>query len=316
MNNKDKYRLFCESRHVPLFHQAWWLDIVTEGKWDVALSEDKSGDIRAVMPFNLVKKYGFYFSLQAELSPYWGPVMFYPDDLTKQNSLYSFQNRHLNTIIKQLPQSPLYQYYKFLPEFDNWYPFYLAGYEQTTRYTYILGQIKNHENVYAGFSNTLKRQIKKAQKHVKITIEDNICSVFSLVKKANNNEDIKLKLNKSRLQALDFELKKRNQRMILIARDENATLLAGLYLVWDSDKAYLLALGSDYAREQYHAAKLLAWEAVKRSSVYVDKFDFEGSMIEGVERMYKNFGGVKTPYFEIKKYKNRFVKAAFSLLNR
>ena len=290
--------------------------MVTGGKWDAAVSTGNAGEIRAAMPYYPVKKYGFNFLLQPQLTPYLGPLLFYPPDLKKNTSLYSFQNRHLNALIQKLPHNTVYQQFSFTPAVDNWYPFYLNGYRQSTRYTFILKNIKNHEEVFAGFSNTVKRQIGKAQKSITVTGEDDICSVFGLLTNSNQKEKLKLGLGRSKLKALDHELKKRGQRKILIARDRQNQLVAGLYLVWDKRQAYLLALGSDYGKEQYHAPKLLIWEAIKTASAYVDVFDFEGSMIPGVERLYRNFGGVKTPYFEVKKYKNRFIKAAFSLLNK
>ncbi len=317
MNNKSYYTDFCKDNNdIPLFHQAWWWEIITSGNWDVAISFDKNNNIKAVFPYVVIKKMGFYFLLQPGLTPYGGILYFYPPDIKKQVSLYSFQNKHAEKIISQLPANTIYQYFKFYSGIDNWYPFYKNNYEQSTRYTFILKKIKNHDEIFNGFSNTLKRQIKDAQGKFNIVEEDNVCSVFSLVKKSFQRQKIAFKFDKQTIKTLDKKLKETGKRKILIARDLDGKMISGIYLVWDKNKAYLLGLGSDYDADVNNSTKLLIWEGIKSVSEFVDVFDFEGSMIEGVERLYKSFGGVKTPYFELKKYKNRFVKAAFSLLNK
>lgn len=317
MKNKSSYIKFCQNNNdIPLFYQPWWWEIMTFGNWDIAISKDKNDNIKAVLPYHIKKKAGFKFILQPMLTPYAGIRYFYPPDLKKQISVYSFQNKHAESIIKQLPANTIYQYLKFSPEIDNWFPFFKHGFEQTTRYTFILKNIKDHNVIFNGFSNTLKRQIKEANEKFVIAEEEDVCTVFSLMKNSLKRQNIKFNPDKDQIQKLDSKLADNKQRKILIARDKSGKLISGLYLVRDKKTAYLLGLGSDYNTQVDHSTKLLIWESIKSASKYVDVYDFEGSMIEGVERLYKNFGGVKTPYFEIKKYKNRFIKAAFSLLKR
>ncbi len=134
--NKEKYKLFCEGNNeLPVFLNYNWWEIITKGNWDIAISEDKNGEIRAIMPFEVKKIKGFKFIVQPELTPYAGIYYFYPNDLIKNTSKYSFQNNHSLKIIDQLPKSVLFQYYKFFPGIDNWYPFYKMNFEQSTRYT-------------------------------------------------------------------------------------------------------------------------------------------------------------------------------------
>ena len=50
--------------------------------------------------------------------------------------------------------------------------------------------------------------------------------------------------------------------------------------------------------EAFH---LCLWEAIKFASTVTNKFDFEGSMIESVEKYFRSFGAVQKPYFTITK---------------
>ncbi len=316
MDNKSRYIEFCDNNDdIPIFHSPWWLDIVSDN-WDVALSFDRSGNIMAAMPFSHSYKLGLSVSLQPQLTPYLGAILFYPKDIQTRTSIYSFENKHLNALISCLPSGKLYQYIHFLPQIDNWYPFYLNGFQQSTRYTYVLNDIKNHDKIWSGFTNTLRRQIKSVDESLKVTEENNICTVFSLVKKSFERQNVKFSVTRAMLKKMEVELERHKQGQVLVARDKSGELYSAVLLVWDSRKCYLLGLGTEPEYANSNSTKLLIWEAIKFASQHVDIFDFEGSMLPGVERLYRSFGGIRAPYFEIKKYKNRFVKSLFAIINR
>ncbi|MBK7096230.1 MAG: hypothetical protein IPH57_14750 [Saprospiraceae bacterium] len=317
MENKEKYISFCSRRmDIPLFHQPWWLDIVTSGNWDIAISNDKNGNITAIMPFSRLKKYMNLLSLQPLLTPYLGIIYFYPTDISKRTSIYSFENEHAYNIITDLPGHFLFQHHNFRIDFTNWYPFYNKNYVQTTRYTYLLKNIKNHDSLWAGFTNTLKRQIRATENECTISESENILDVFILMKNSLLKKSVKWALTDDTLTRIDQVLSANHQRKILVAMDRNGKIISGIYICWDAGTAYLLGLGMKKEAGETNSVKQLIWESIKTASEHVDVFDFEGSMIPGVERLYRSFGGERTPYYEIKKYKNKMVRLMLNFINK
>ena len=63
--------------------------------------------------------------------------------------------------------------------------------------------------------------------------------------------------------------------------------------------------GGDPKLRKSGATSLLLWEAINRQPLGVQVFDFEGSMIEPIERFFRAFGAVQTPYFEITHVKSK-----------
>lgn len=51
---------------------------------------------------------------------------------------------------------------------SNWLPFYWKGFRQTTRYTYVIEDISDIENVFKNFDYSKKKNINKARKTVRI----------------------------------------------------------------------------------------------------------------------------------------------------
>jgi len=100
------------------------------------------------------------------------------------------------------------------------------------------------------------------------------------------------------------------RRLITVAReqeqgeifggfDEQGRLHAVVFVVWQDSYAYYIAGGSDPLLRHSGAHSLVMWEAIQYASQYTSRFDFEGSMIPGVERFFREFGALQKPYFSI-----------------
>jgi hypothetical protein len=56
---------------------------------------------------------------------------------------------------------------------------------------------------------------------------------------------------------------------------------------------------------------LLMWESIKFASSFVDEFDFEGTMVESIERFIRGFGAAQSPYFQLTKVSPKFLKPLY-----
>ena len=104
------------------------------------------------------------------------------------------------------------------------------------------------------------------------------------------------------LSRLDAALIEHNARKLLCAVDTEKRIHAASYFVYDSNCCYYLAGGGDSELRTSGAASLLMWEGIKFAATVSKSFDFEGSMIEPIERFFRAFGGVPTPYWRVTKF--------------
>ncbi|MBP7462126.1 MAG: GNAT family N-acetyltransferase, partial [Candidatus Delongbacteria bacterium] len=77
---------------------------------------------------------------------------------------------------------------------------------------------------------------------------------------------------------------------------------AAAFCIHDAHTAYYL-LGGHYRENRHHGAGPLAvWECIKKSrDLGLSTFDFEGSMIQPIERYFRGFGGKLVSYYTINK---------------
>ncbi len=122
-----------------------------------------------------------------------------------------------------------------------------------------------------------------------------------------------LPYSRNLVRKLDAACAERACRKIFFAEDPEGKIHAAIYIVWDEYSAYYLMGGGDPELRTSGATSLAMWEAIKFASRVTKSFDFEGSMIESVERFFRGFGATQTPYFHVWKFNSKIMKLAYNL---
>lgn len=302
MTPKDKYRQLCrDEKTIPIFSKDWWLDASCgEDNWDVLIVE-KGAKIAASMPIYIKQKYGIKYITQPKLSQTNGIHIRYPENQKYERRL-SYEKEVMNEIIHQIEELDIAYYQQnFHYSVTNWLPFYWRGFEQTTRYTYVIEDLSNLDDVYIDFNSKVRRHIKKANELVRIKGNLSIEEFYNINTMTFNRQNLDTPYSLELLKRLDNSCVKHNCREIFYAIDKDNVIHGVLYIVWDAAAAYCLMAGADPKHRNSEASTLLVWNAIKYSSERVNKFNFGGSIIESIERFFRPFGAVQKPYFEISK---------------
>lgn len=304
MSAKEKYRQLCEVQDdIPIFSRPWWLDAAMgEENWNVVMVENQ-GEILGCFPYTFRKKIGMTIITMPKLTPMFYIYIRYPEG-QKYATRLAYEKRIISGLIDQLPKVPSF-HQKYHYRFTNWLPFYWKGYRQTTRYSYIIEDLHDLDAVFDGFRDNIRREIRKARKKVNVAESDDVELFYQMVGRTFRRQNRETTFSRELLERVDEAARKQGARKIYFARDkETGVVHAGLYLVWDKNSAYYLAGGSNPDLRNSGAGSLLMWEAIQFAATVTNRFDFEGSMIEPVERFFRSFGAVQKPYFSI--FKKRF----------
>ncbi len=298
MTNKERYRKLCATEQtIPLFSQDWWLDEVCGCKyWDVLLVL-KGDNIVASMPVYIPHKGIISMPCYTQTMGPWFSKQFEPDN-------YSKKLNHRQVCCKEFTEK-LEQYPHFLQNFHSditdWLPFYWAGYKQTTRYSYLLKNIGDKDQLWKNLSSNICRNIINARDKEGITVRKGIPTEDFMRINAQSYERQKLSVkgDPRLLRKLIARCRERNQGDLWGGYDDKGRLHAAVFIVWHPGCAYYLAGGGDPEFRSSGAYSLVLWEAIHFVSDKTDTFDFEGSMLAGVEHYFRKFGTMQTPYFTI-----------------
>ena len=202
-------------------------------------------------------------------------------------------------LVEAMPSCDLFRV-NFHPSFTNWLPFYWAGYTQTTRYTYTIEDLTNLDYVFECFSRNIGRIIRKAQTSG-FTVEetDDLGILLALNRRTFGCQGLAVPYPDELVRRIDTACKERDARSLLVVRDARGRVHMAELDVHDGGTTHALIRGSDPAARASEAGSLLGWGSIQLASRVSTRYDFTGSMIEGVERHMRSFGAIQTPYFSI-----------------
>ncbi len=315
-DRKAKYKEFCKNNPIPIFSQYWWLDAVCgEDNWDVILVK-KGSIILASMPIYLKKKGCFNIIYMPQLTQNMGVFIKYEkEQLANIDKRISFEIEICKQIIEQLPKHSLF-IQKFHYNVTNWLPFYWSGFKQTTNYTYVLEDIKEHDKIIANFNYSKRKNIKKAIKQSLRVVFDIDADTFYLHhRKSLAEKEQRISYSKSVFYNIVTKAKELNCGNVIGIKNSDDELLCCLFLIWDKNCSYALISSINNASRKSGASSFMFYEAIKYVSQYTDVFDFEGSMIESVEKSFRKFGAKQVPYFKITKINNPLLKVVYMFYN-
>jgi hypothetical protein len=278
--------------------QPFWLDITCEpGSWDAVFSKREDGSIQGAWAFRHGAQNGMRWIKLPVLTPFTALWIDTPENLSPQKEIV---HRHevLTDLERQLPPAQIVEL-KLQWTMQDWLPLYWKGYRQETRYTFRFHQMDVNA-IYNGLSKSFHRNLRAAEREYTIE-EGKVDDLYALMERVVEMRESRVVFTQQNLERIIRELQSRNQCKIYAARDTQA-VQAIVLAVWDEKTTYYL-IGGRRRTDSRHGTNLLLWQAIQDAALRGHTFDFEGSMIEGVNKFFQKFGATLTPYHYIYRYR-------------
>ena len=290
-----------------IFQQPWWLDALAPGRWDESTVE-RGGRIVARLPFVVRGRGRLRVLTMPPLTQTLGPWV--ESTAAKPAEALSEEHSLLQALEAGLPAAEVFDQH-FSPAMLNALPFYWQGYRLEVAYTYRLSGLDSEEALWDALRSTARTQVRKARTRVQVRDDLGLDQLYAVWAKMFERLGRRPPVSLDGLDRLDAACAARDARAMLFAQDDAGRVHAVAYTVWDEHAAYYLLGGVDPAFRSSAAGSLLIWESIKRARTATDVFDFEGSMIEPVERFFRTFGAQQTPYLRVVRARPR-ARAALS----
>jgi len=300
MSNKEIYKKICtQNKQIPVFAQPWWLDTVCK-HWDVAIT--KKGDhIAGAWPYPIEKKIGVTLLRTPMLTPYLGPLVFYPADL-KESNTDSFQHETITDLIKQLPKAPVW-HLSIQPGIKQAGIFKQNKLESKVQQTFLLELKEDEKTLLENMKEGVRRNIRIAESEVTVTNSpEHIKDLYKFQKNTLTKKGKSFKYSLGELKKIMKAGIDHDSSALWVAKTPEKKILAIVWHVWDANSSYYFMGGQNPEANSYRAMTLLLWHCMKLAKSKGNRtFDLEGSMDEGVERFFRNFGGEREIYIILQK---------------
>jgi hypothetical protein len=290
-------KLVSASPQGTIFCRSWWLSAI-------------SGDVRllgyfgdrhliAGIPLYFEKRFGVDLCTIPPLTQTWG-VMIEPL-VGKEVSKASRELEILRAIASSLSEQSIF-FQAFHPSFRNWLPLQWRGFKQTTRFTYVLDDLSSADAIWKGMRHQMRTEIRKAERLGLTITTCDIATVFRTGQELYRRRGVKQPFTLEYLRRIYAAARQHNAAECFAAQDRTGRIHAANLLVWDSKKSYYLAGARDSESFTTGAQALLIWHMIQFAATRTRAFDFEGSVLAGVERFFRGFGAKRIPYSLIMKF--------------
>lgn len=280
-----------------IFEQPWWLNTVAKNQWkDLTIVENN--EIIARWPIVSKKKILYRSITMPQLTQTLG-IWIKPGHNAELDTL-SRLKQIISELLNKIPSASYFKV-RLDSSFKYFLPFHWRGYSIKPLVTYKISDLGNLDQVFSNFDKSTKRKIISAGKKLAIKEDLDIDVLINMVNLTYQAQNRKSPIPTDLIRSIDKACKKKGAGKMLAAVDDSGNVHACTYFVYDENIFYYLIPGSDPQYKSSNSQSLIIWEAIKIASQLSREFDFEGSMIEGIENFFRQFGGKPTVYYQISK---------------
>jgi hypothetical protein len=276
-----------------IFCRSWWLDATAgPGGWRHADVTDADGRLVATWP-TVVRstRYGDVLT-GAPLTPHLGPLLSAGDGRQRR----SREVDQLESLADAL-QPYAHIDARCSPRLDYWAALSWHGFSQTSHYTWRLEHVSDEEATFAGLQNSTRRQVSKAQSSGLVVEQASVDDLVALQRQTFERQEAGGSgAPEGLVRRVAAAAEAHDAGEILAARDDDGRIHSASLFVHDERTTWYLLGASDTELRASGSASLLMWEGIRRAGKRGTAFDFEGSMLQHLERFVRNFGGEPVPY--------------------
>lgn len=280
-----------------LFHTTVWHELV--GREPELYGLFEGGRLVAGAGVVPGRRFGLRIGTNGALTPYGGVVI--EEKSGKRETRISGRKRLMERMARGLKDRFTGLSLRLPPAIRDVQPFLWEGFGVEVRYTYV-AEVGDVEGAWSRLASQRRRNVRKArEKGFTVIPTENVDALLEIVEASfdRKREDPTFLADLGRMNRHPAA---KDRRTILLALDGSGRPLAAANVVWDESCGYYLAGGFDPSTGQSEASALVLWEAMRVTSEErgLDSFDFDGSMVPGVERFFRKFGGRLQPRFNVR----------------
>ncbi|GJE44957.1 GNAT family N-acetyltransferase [Methylobacterium soli] len=293
-----------------IFHEPWWLDIVT-GRTHDRVQVKRDGQVVGWMPYCPRRRMGLSAHLMPPLTHFLGPVV--AEGEGNIDTRFITRLGILRELIQQLPKADLINI-KCHRGVTDTIAFQENDFATSVQFTFEIFP-QSIDTVWKNMRSPRRTVIRGAQREG-ITVENyGDADAFADFYWRNLDErGAKPRFSKTLCRDLIDAATARNRGRVLFANDRHGEHVAAIFYVWDLEAAYYL-MTTRTQQSHNGAISLLVWEAIKNTMQMNLVFDLDGLHHEGAIMFLAGFGAQVSPRYILTRG-NLFLRTGWEIKTR
>lgn len=297
----DNLETFCSKAesHIGVWGSKAWLSVYDNRLQLVGIYKDEKQLIGGFY-YLKTKKYGFNFIKLPPYTPHCG--LFFETDSKNKSSI----NTHTKEVMLEVcnyikEQNASLTILAFPTTTNDLQPFIWNQFKVIPNYTYQIDLGKTMEEIKSNFDSKNRNAINKAIKEG-VEISENEISkadLYQYFKTTLKTTDANIYNKELEAVFLNFATK---HNSFCVTAKHNQKIIGNVFCVYDANICYYLLGGVNKESGIQGVNNLLVQHSIEKAKALQCKvFDFEGSMLQGVEKFFRSFGGNLLPYYTVNK---------------
>lgn len=306
-----------EAKGGTIFHLSWFLRPLTrELQIHVLRSED--GKIEAGQVIAPTRFLGTRASRRPSGIPYSGPLVL-PSQEPNLAERNTEEKRRMLRLLAESPPLGMYDYV-LPPEWTDMMPFIWNGFDVSVYYTYQIPPAPAEQWQEAMSKNHWKnlRRARNAMKELdgKIEVNGDVREFFGMMMDLSHTDQFHVTFNAEQFVHWWNRLREQDAAALYVFRDGKGNALTGNIAVWDWRCLYVIVGGVRGGRltgPEGYVHRLVFEHAILDAHRRNLTFDFEGSVLPGIEPYFRGWGGRCVPKYRAVKIRTPWTYATWVL---
>lgn len=252
--------------------------------------------------FMKTKKYGFTFLKLPPYTPHCG--LFFKSESKNRSSVNNFSKEIITEVCNYISgQKSALTVLAFPSSIIDLQPFIWEKYKVVPNYTYRIDLEKSLEEIKSNFDSKNRNAISKAIKEEVMVTENSLDrkELFSFFMQSLGTTDANIYESELKNIFSKFSCNSNSFSMVA-AKDKN--IVGVVFCIYDKNNCYYLLGGVKKDAGIQGINNLLVQKSIEKAKeLGCRTFDFEGSMLKGVEKFFRSFGPELVPYYTVNKAK-------------
>ncbi|MDO9001547.1 MAG: GNAT family N-acetyltransferase [Bacteroidota bacterium] len=282
-----------------VFASEKWLSVYGDKLQLVGIYKDEHQLIGGFY-FLKTKKYGFTFVKLPPYTPNCG--LFFVSESKNKSSSNNFSKEIMNDICNYFSElKSSLTILAFPSNIIDFQPFIWDKYKVIPNYTYRINLKNSIEHIKGNFDSKHRNVINKAIKEEVVVAENSLSKeeLFNFFKSSLKTAGANV--YEQELKNIFFSFSDKSNSFALVANKGNE-FLGAVFCVFDKNICYYLLGSVKKSAGIQGVNNLLIQKSIEKAiELGCNTFDFEGSMLKGVEKFFRGFGPELVPYYTINK---------------
>jgi len=270
--------------HSTIFHEGWWLDVVSRGHWGTAVAE-KGGHVFGWLPYGTFKAQGMTACGAPPLTRVLHPVI--SVDGKKNESLNRKTLAIVSDIVEQLP-SAHFTHFVLGPDSPDALAWQMNGFRTRLLHTILIDTHRRGFDAWGEMRDKTRNVIRRAQERLSVVALP--ASAFRTFYEENLDGAASY-VDLAQVERLHEAADKRGRGRILAAFDWRGVLHAAVFFVWDETDYYYFLSTRNRGSAELGAVSLLVWHGIRDAQERGLRFDFDGVTSRQRLQFMLGFGG-------------------------